>query len=104
MSTGEIYFEYRGPGPMNGTDMHRYIFLLFQQNAGKVENYEFTRVASTSVEERRSTSAKVLMTDLDLTLIAGDYFLAQFGKLRFSREILIYISNFLQKIQQPQSL
>lgn len=77
MKTGEVVYEYRGSGPMNGTGLHRYTFLVFEQRDGKVD-YEFTVVAKDSVVERRSTSARKLISDLNLTLIAGDYFLAEF--------------------------
>lgn len=29
---GEVIAEYRGSGPPEGTGLHRYIFLLYEQN------------------------------------------------------------------------
>lgn len=36
IADGEQLFEYRGSGPPQGTGLHRYIFLVFKQSAGKL--------------------------------------------------------------------
>lgn len=38
LSSGETVFQFIGSGPPQGTGLHRYVFLLFKQPKGKVEN------------------------------------------------------------------
>lgn len=77
VKSGDVFFEYRGSGPPNGTSLHRYIFLLFEQNSGKID-FEYVVVPKNASVERRSTSTRTLMADFNLALIAGNYFQAEF--------------------------
>lgn len=70
LSSGDVIFTYNGPGPPQGSNLHRYIFLLFTQPSGNVE-YNSSLV-------RSQTSTRDLISDYNLELVAGDFFQAEF--------------------------
>lgn len=37
VESGETLFEYIGSGPPKGTDLHRYVFLVYKQSNGKIQ-------------------------------------------------------------------
>lgn len=73
ISSGDTIFNYRGSGPPVATGYHRYVFLLFKQASSNL-NYD-TVNGSVSIIE---TSTRILISEFNLTLVAGDYFRAQF--------------------------
>lgn len=73
MSSGEVIFPYRGSGPPQDTGLHRYVFLLFSQVNS---NLEF-EVANETLD-RASTNTRNLISKLNLTLVGGDFFQAEY--------------------------
>lgn len=76
VTAGEELFGYRGSGPPPGTGLHRYIFLLFEQQGGRTD-FGMTPVPNNSSEGRASTSTRNLISQFNLTLVGGDYFQAE---------------------------
>ncbi len=73
VSAGDTIFNYRGSGPPVTTGYHRYVFLLFKQASNNL-NYEMVNGSvSTS-----NTNTRILISEFNLTLVAGDFFQAQF--------------------------
>lgn len=73
LSSGDVIFPYIGSGPPQGTDLHRYVFLLFRQ-AGNNLQYEMNN----DTLERARTNTRDLISKFNLTLVGGDYFQAEY--------------------------
>lgn len=89
MTAGESLFGYRGSGPPEGSGLHRYIFLLFEQRNGRTD-FGMIPVPNNSSDRRQNTSTRNLISDFNLTLVGGDFFQAEYeGKvLILSTEII----------------
>lgn len=73
ISSGDTVFNYIGSGPPVTTGYHRYVFLLFKQASSSL-NYAMVN-GSLAIA---STSTRILISEFNLTLVAGDFFQAQF--------------------------
>lgn len=77
ISSGDTICEYIGSGPPQGFGIHRYIFLVFKQSNGK-QVFDLPFASKYTREGRLSTETRKLITDYDLQLIAGNFYLAQY--------------------------
>jgi len=77
LSEGETVFQYIGSGPPQGTGLHRYVFLLFKQQTGKIV-FESPFVSDHSALNRPSTSTRDLISKNNLKLVAGNFFQAEY--------------------------
>lgn len=78
ISEGDTIIEYRGSGPPQGTGLHRYIFLIFEQE-NKIDVSDVPRTPTTSREHRVSTSTRELIRKYNLgNPIAGNFYQAQY--------------------------
>lgn len=75
---GHKVVKYMGPGPPQGTGLHRYIFCLLEQQQGKDQIFK-------SIEERANWGYKVPATGVNkwmeennLKLLAINFFLSEF--------------------------
>lgn len=77
VAKGDILAEYVGSGPPQGTGMHRYVFLVYRQDNGKL-NSEM-KISKTSRVGRASFSIRKFAKDNKLgSPIAGNFYQAQF--------------------------
>ena len=76
VKSGEVIAEYVGSGPSQGTGLHRYIFLVYEQK-GKME-FEEPKDDKMSREHRISWSMRGFRKKYDLgKVFAGNYYQAQ---------------------------
>ncbi|XP_063896756.1 protein D3-like [Helicoverpa armigera] len=73
---GDVIAEYIGSGPGEGSGLHRYVFLVYEQPSELV--FMETRVNNTSTENRASFSISAFAEKYDLTLIAGNFYQAEY--------------------------
>ncbi|XP_055303786.1 protein D1-like [Sitodiplosis mosellana] len=77
ITSGEEVFEYRGSGPPKGTNLHRYIFLVFKQ-PGIIQHTE-PHVSNKSRANRFMTSVSELLKKYNLgDPEFGNFFQAQY--------------------------
>src|SRR6202000_1741206 len=72
-NSGDVIFDYRGSGPPVTTGLHRYVFLLFKQAS---DNLKYALINGT--DSIINTNTRILISEFNLTLVAGDFFQAQF--------------------------
>lgn len=77
LKTGESVYGYIGSGPPKGTDLHRYVFLLFKQNNGKI-TVDIPVVSDHSAQGRPSTSTRDFISKYNLKLVAGNFYQAEY--------------------------
>ncbi|GJQ70400.1 hypothetical protein Trydic_g22829 [Trypoxylus dichotomus] len=76
LESGEVITGYMGSGPPKGTGLHRYIFLVFQQN--EKLDFDEPRTNVLSRAHRRNFSLKKFVEKYKLGKpIAGNFFKAQ---------------------------
>lgn len=76
ISKGDTLFEYIGSGPPQGTGLHRYIFLLFEQK-GRVTSS--IKTPKTSRKDRMNFSIRKFAKEHDLgPLVAANFYQAQY--------------------------
>ncbi|KAJ0172955.1 hypothetical protein K1T71_011131 [Dendrolimus kikuchii] len=74
---GDTLSEYIGSGPPKGTGLHRYVFLVYQQN-GKV-NFDVPRLTNRSGDNRPKFSAATFAKKYNLgDPIAGNFYQAEY--------------------------
>ncbi|CAG9855298.1 unnamed protein product [Phyllotreta striolata] len=77
VENGEVIAGYRGSGPPQGTGLHRYVFLVYQQN-GKID-FKEKKIDSRSREGRLNFSIRKFAVNYSLGQpVAGNYYQAQF--------------------------
>lgn len=74
---GETKWSYIGSGPPKGTNLHRYVFLVFKQLNGK-QDFDFPTVPNTSRDGRLNTKTRELIKKYNLELVAGNFYQAQY--------------------------
>lgn len=78
IDAGDTIVEFIGSGAPEGTGLHRYVFLVFEQYS-KIEVEKLPRTSNRSRSNRLNTSARTLATRYSLgNPIAGNFYLAQF--------------------------
>ncbi|XP_070490205.1 protein D3-like [Chironomus tepperi] len=77
VSEGETKWSYIGSGPPQGSNLHRYVFLLFKQTNGK-QDFDLPTVPNTSRDGRLNTNTRELIKKYNLELVAGNFYQAQF--------------------------
>ncbi|TMW51619.1 hypothetical protein DOY81_003269 [Sarcophaga bullata] len=76
VAEGQVIAEYIGSGPPDGTGLHRYVFLVFQQSEKIVTN-KF--IPKTSREGRLSIKTRDYISKYNLgNPIAGNFYQAQY--------------------------
>ncbi|XP_046867383.1 protein D2-like [Drosophila willistoni] len=74
---GEELSGYVGAGPPQGTDLHRYVFLLFKQP--KKLSFDEPRIPKTSADKREKFSTLSFVNKYHLgNPVAGNFFQAQY--------------------------
>lgn len=73
VSSGDVIFNYIGSMPPVATGIHRYVFLLFKQASN---NLEYDNINGTT--SIINTNTRILISEFNLTPVAGDFFRAQF--------------------------
>lgn len=73
INSGDTIFNYIGSGPPVTTGFHRYVFLLFKQASNNL-NYDMVNGTVSIID----TSTRILISEFNLTVVAGDFFRAQF--------------------------
>ncbi|XP_030748352.1 protein D3-like isoform X2 [Sitophilus oryzae] len=73
---GDVLSDYIGSGPPEGTGLHRYVFLVFQQN-GKIA-FDEPRLPNNSGDKRGCFSIAKFAEKYKLELIAGNFYQAQY--------------------------
>ncbi|KAG4069996.1 hypothetical protein HA402_013656 [Bradysia odoriphaga] len=73
INSGDTIFNYIGSGPPVTTGLHRYVFLLFKQESNNL-NYDMVNGSVSIID----TSTRILIDEFNLTLVGGNFFLAQF--------------------------
>ena len=58
--------------------LHRYIFLLYKQPAGRMDFSELPRATKTTLEGRRKHKTRAFAEQHKLQLAAGNFFLAEY--------------------------
>lgn len=112
LTEGETVFQYIGSGPPKGTGYHRYVFLLFHQQDGKI-NFDSPYVSDHSSLNRASTSTKKLIDAYNLKVVEGNFYEAQYDdyvptlhaqlagkKLNWERNKENMFLNFIWKFEQ----
>ncbi|EFA03423.1 protein D3 [Tribolium castaneum] len=78
VKTGEVIAEYMGSGAPQGTGLHRYIFLVFEQK-GKMQ-FKEPKSGKLDKEHRISWSMRKFRRENELgEAYAGNYFVAQWS-------------------------
>uniref|UniRef100_A0A2A4JNY0 Phosphatidylethanolamine-binding protein n=1 Tax=Heliothis virescens TaxID=7102 RepID=A0A2A4JNY0_HELVI len=74
--SGDVIAEHVGSGPGEGSGLHRYVFLVYEQP------YELTfmetRMNNTSTENRASFSISSFADKYNLSLVAGNFYQAEY--------------------------
>lgn len=73
INSGSVICDYIGSMPPVTTGLHRYVFLLFRQ---ATNNLDYSFVNGTT--EIINTSTRILINEFNLTLVAGDFFQAEY--------------------------
>ncbi|VVC35368.1 Phosphatidylethanolamine-binding protein [Cinara cedri] len=78
---GEEIVEYIPPKPKNKTELHRCIFLVFEQEDGKYDFDDVIHIKKNNIDARRnfSTNKFVLQNNLILVPTGGNFFLAKYS-------------------------
>ncbi|CRK92645.1 CLUMA_CG006196, isoform A [Clunio marinus] len=79
LNNGETIVQFAESGPPMHTGLHRYIFLLFKQIQGK-SSFNLPFIPSRTIRGRISTSTKNLKESMNLELVAGNFFLAEYDE------------------------
>jgi len=75
---GEVLSEYVGSGPPQGTGLHRYVFLVYKQPAGRTQ-FSDKRLTNRSSDGRASQSVAAFATSHALgDPVAGNYYQAEY--------------------------
>ncbi|KAK4879919.1 hypothetical protein RN001_008065 [Aquatica leii] len=83
ISLGETLSEYIGSAPPEGTGLHRYVFLVYEQP--KKLAFDEERLCNTSAHNRAKFKIKKFADKYRLgNPIAGNYFMAKYDAFRFS--------------------
>lgn len=78
VSEGDTIFEFVGTGAPEGTALHRYVTLIFEQE-GKIDTTNIAKTRNCSRDGRLSSSTETLIKDNKLDkLVAGNFYQAQF--------------------------
>ncbi|XP_037821553.1 protein D2-like [Lucilia sericata] len=76
INEGQVLAEYMSSGPEEGTDLHRYVFLIFKQ-AGKITTDKF--IPKGSFEGRFNVKTRDIIAKYNLgNPIAGNYYMCQY--------------------------
>lgn len=62
---GDTLFEFIGTGAPKDTGLHRYVYLIFEQN-GKIETSKITKTRNCSAEGRPKTGSDKLLEEYQL--------------------------------------
>ncbi|KAJ9580133.1 hypothetical protein L9F63_004206 [Diploptera punctata] len=77
INNGEVITEYVGAGPLNGTGLHRYVFMVFKQ-PGKI-NFTEPHADKNTLDGRPQFSTKEFAERYNLgDPIAGNFFQAKY--------------------------
>lgn len=75
-SSGDVYIEYIGAGPPKDSGLHRYVFLLYEQE-GRMD-FEEPKVNATTVRPRFGFKARKFAEKYNLgNPVAGNFFQAE---------------------------
>lgn len=78
ISQGDTIASYAGSGPPQGTGLHRYVFLVFEQ-AGVIDTKDIPKAGSRSLTGRLKTSTSQTIEDYNLGQPKfGNYYQAQY--------------------------
>ena len=78
VSKGEAISEYIGAGPPEGTGLHRYIYLIYQQKS-KIQDKEHGHLTNCSADNRGGWKAQVFAQKHGLgDPVAGNFFQAEY--------------------------
>ncbi|XP_045179175.2 phosphatidylethanolamine-binding protein homolog F40A3.3-like [Mercenaria mercenaria] len=80
MKTGEELTAYIGSGAPKGTGLHRYAFLLYKQNNGRIDTNELPRIPNITAQGRRLQKARDIAKHYELQLVAGNFYLAEWDE------------------------
>lgn len=95
INSGDVIFNYRGSMPPVNTGLHRYVFLLFKQ---ATNNVDYAVVNGTM--DIINTNTRILINEFNLTLVAGNYFQAEYEEASEAgtTSMNIYMTSFLALI------
>lgn len=80
IKTGDELTAYIGAGPPKGTGLHRYAFLLFKQNKGKLDTSGLPRIPYNSGQGRAKQKVRDIAKRFGLELVAGNFFQAEWDE------------------------
>ncbi|VVC35367.1 Phosphatidylethanolamine-binding, conserved site,Phosphatidylethanolamine-binding protein [Cinara cedri] len=77
---GKVIADYVGPAPPKGTGLHRYVFLVFEQEDGMYNFPKFNFIDNRTAVGRPLFSTNLFLMDNNLIIIplAGNFFKAQY--------------------------
>ncbi|KAH3752820.1 protein D2-like [Dreissena polymorpha] len=75
---GEVKAAYIGSGARQGTGLHRYVFVLFKQPAGKIDFSDFEYIPNNTANGRRSFKSRDFAAKNSLILIGGNFLEAEY--------------------------
>ncbi|KAF9430328.1 hypothetical protein BGZ94_007330 [Podila epigama] len=75
LTKGQVLMPYMGPAPPPGTDLHRYVFLLYLQPSDPTPL--MTETLYTRLEKRHRFKARDFAARAGLVLIGANYFQAE---------------------------
>jgi len=79
LENGDTLAEYVGSGPPQGTGLHRYVYLVYKQPQGKIEDPEHGFRTKTTREGRPKWKAEQFATKHNLEgPIAGNFYQAEY--------------------------
>ncbi|XP_052865955.1 protein D3-like [Anopheles cruzii] len=76
---GDHMYAFVGSGPPSGSGLHRYVFLVYEQPAGRIDFSQAPRVSNRSRNHRVSYKHREFVKQYGLgTLVAGNFYQAQY--------------------------
>ncbi len=76
VTKGECKVEYVGSGPMEGSGLHRYTFLVYKQKAVGAFG-DFQKIFRTTIDGRKCWKVRTMADEHGLELVAGNFYLAE---------------------------
>ncbi|ETN62606.1 phosphatidylethanolamine-binding protein [Anopheles darlingi] len=76
---GDHMYGFVGSGPPNGSGLHRYVFLVYEQPTGRIDYSQAPRVSNRSRNHRLNYKHREFVKQYGLgTLVAGNFYQAQY--------------------------
>lgn len=80
IASGDTIVEFIGTGAPKDTGLHRYVFLIFEQN-GKIDAASLTKTRNCSQEGRPKTATTKLIEESRLgSLVFGNFYQSQYDE------------------------